>query len=268
MQSMAEIGKTLREARMHARIDVSEIEEQTKIRAKYLRALENEEWGLLPGATYTKSFLRVYAETLGLDGRALVDEYKAAYEHSGDGERLETMRRGRPQGERSRDAGGEAPAVSRLAVLVGLGACVLIALALVGILTRGGGAKAPVSAPVVHRTGRHRARTHGQSSSRSGLPAVGHGTVSVSVRPTAKVWVCLVGEGGERLIPGVVISPGQARPLAYRGRSFEVNVGNAHVALLIDGRLQPVPVSSRPVGFAITAAGTTRLTGKHLPTCA
>ncbi len=46
---MPEIGATLREARMRARIDVSEIEAQTKIRAKYLRALENEEWGLLPG---------------------------------------------------------------------------------------------------------------------------------------------------------------------------------------------------------------------------
>ena len=58
---MAEIGATLREARMRARIDVSEIEAQTKIRAKYLRALENEEWGLLPGPTFVKSFLRTYA---------------------------------------------------------------------------------------------------------------------------------------------------------------------------------------------------------------
>ena len=79
---MPEIGTTLREARMRARIDVSEIEEQTKIRARYLRALENEEWGLLPGPAYTKSFLRAYAQALGLDGRALVEEYKAAYERA------------------------------------------------------------------------------------------------------------------------------------------------------------------------------------------
>ena len=65
---MPEIGATLREARMRARIDVSEIEAQTKIRAKYLRALENEEWGLLPGPTFVKSFLRTYAQALGLDG--------------------------------------------------------------------------------------------------------------------------------------------------------------------------------------------------------
>ena len=53
---MPEIGKSLREARMSARIDVSEIEGKTKIRAKYLRALENEEWGLLPGPTLRRSW--------------------------------------------------------------------------------------------------------------------------------------------------------------------------------------------------------------------
>ena len=61
---------------MRAHIDVSEIEAKTKIRAKYLRALENEEWGLLPGPTFVKSFLRTYAQALGLDGKALVEEYR------------------------------------------------------------------------------------------------------------------------------------------------------------------------------------------------
>ncbi len=65
---------------MRARIDISEIEAQTKIRAKYLRALENEEWGLLPGPTFVKSFLRTYATALGLDGRALVEEYRLTEE--------------------------------------------------------------------------------------------------------------------------------------------------------------------------------------------
>src|SRR5271155_3519675 len=77
---MAEIGATLRAARMSARIDVSEIEAQTKIRAKYLRALENEEWDLLPGPTFVRSFLRTYAQALGLDAKALVEEYRLNYE--------------------------------------------------------------------------------------------------------------------------------------------------------------------------------------------
>ena len=67
---------------MRARIDISELEAETKIRAKYLRALENEEWDLLPGPTYVKSFLREYADALGLDGKLLVSEYKLRYEGS------------------------------------------------------------------------------------------------------------------------------------------------------------------------------------------
>src|SRR4051794_29708575 len=81
---MPAIGATLREARMRARIDISEIESETKIRAKYLRALENEEWDLLPGPTYVKSFLRTYAEALGLDARLLLEEYKLRHERLSD----------------------------------------------------------------------------------------------------------------------------------------------------------------------------------------
>src|SRR6266498_1999810 len=81
---MPDIGTTLREARMRARIDISEIEAETKIRAKYLRALENEEWDLLPGPTYVKSFLRTYADALGLDGKLLIEEYKLRHERLSD----------------------------------------------------------------------------------------------------------------------------------------------------------------------------------------
>src|ERR1700749_2852060 len=83
---MAEIGTTLREARMRARLDITEVEARTKIRAKYIRALENEEWDLLPGPVYVKSFLRTYGDFLGLDSRMLVDEYKRRYERPDDHE--------------------------------------------------------------------------------------------------------------------------------------------------------------------------------------
>ena len=60
--------------------DIAEFEARTKIRAKYLRALEDEEWALLPGYTFAKAFLRTYADMLGLDGRMLVDEFKRQYQ--------------------------------------------------------------------------------------------------------------------------------------------------------------------------------------------
>src|SRR5437016_9353551 len=83
---MADIGTTLREARMRARIDISEVEARTKIRAKYLRAIENEEWDLLPGPVYVKSFLRTYGDFLGLDSRLLIDDFKRRYERPADGD--------------------------------------------------------------------------------------------------------------------------------------------------------------------------------------
>src|SRR5688500_3843617 len=77
---MPEIGATLRETRMRQRIDIAEVETATKIRAKYLRALENEEWDLLPGPTFIKTFLRTYGDYLGLDSKMLVEEYKQRFE--------------------------------------------------------------------------------------------------------------------------------------------------------------------------------------------
>ena len=71
---------------MRARIDINEVEARTKIRAKYLRAIENEEWDLLPGDVYVKSFLRTYGDFLGLDSRQLIDEYKRRYERPTDHE--------------------------------------------------------------------------------------------------------------------------------------------------------------------------------------
>ena len=50
--------------------------ESTKIRAKYLRALENEEFGLLPGPTFVQTFLRTYADYLGRDAQLLAACYE------------------------------------------------------------------------------------------------------------------------------------------------------------------------------------------------
>jgi cytoskeleton protein RodZ len=74
-----EIGTSLREARLRRQIDFPEAEYGTKIRSRYLRALEDERFELLPSHTYIKGFLRTYAEYLGLDGQLYVDEYNSRY---------------------------------------------------------------------------------------------------------------------------------------------------------------------------------------------
>ena len=76
---MFELGNSLRDARTRQGLDLSQVELATKIRAKYLRALEDEAFDVLPSETYVKGFLRSYAESLGLDGQLYVDEYTSRY---------------------------------------------------------------------------------------------------------------------------------------------------------------------------------------------
>src|SRR5215216_1609592 len=76
------IGEVLKRTRTRLKLDIGRVEKQTKIRAKYLRGLENEEWDTLPGPTYVKGFLRTYATYLGLDADAIVDEYRRTIERS------------------------------------------------------------------------------------------------------------------------------------------------------------------------------------------
>lgn len=81
---MPEIADDLKAARERAGLDIATVEADTKIRSKYLRALENAEWDLLPEPTSTKAFLRTYADYLGLDGRAMVENFKLRYEYGGE----------------------------------------------------------------------------------------------------------------------------------------------------------------------------------------
>jgi cytoskeleton protein RodZ len=74
-----EIGNTLREARLRRGLDFRQVETSTKIRGRYLRALEEEDFDSLPAETYVRGFLRGYAEFLGLDGQLYVDEYNSRF---------------------------------------------------------------------------------------------------------------------------------------------------------------------------------------------
>lgn len=77
MAGEAEIGSILREARERKNQSIQNAVEATKIRSKYLLALENGQFDLIPGQVYVKGFLRSYAKFLGLDGEELVNRLKA-----------------------------------------------------------------------------------------------------------------------------------------------------------------------------------------------
>jgi cytoskeleton protein RodZ len=77
---MADIGNTLREARIRKGLTIRDVETVTKIRAKYLEALEQDDFSVLPGPTYVSGFLRNYASYLKIDGDALLEEYRRSHE--------------------------------------------------------------------------------------------------------------------------------------------------------------------------------------------
>ena len=116
---MADIGSTLREARMRARIDISEVEARTKIRAKYLRAIENEEWDLLPGPVYVKSFLRTYGDFLGLDSRLLSTSSSAVTSARADHDMRPIAPLGRERERKRRRPAARAAVAVIVLVLVG-----------------------------------------------------------------------------------------------------------------------------------------------------
>ena len=76
---MFEIGGSLREARLKRGLSPADVQKAIRIRDRYLQALEEERWELLPGDAYVKGFLRTYADFLGLDGSLYVDEYNSRY---------------------------------------------------------------------------------------------------------------------------------------------------------------------------------------------
>jgi cytoskeleton protein RodZ len=261
---MPEIGETLREARMRERIDVSEIEAQTKIRAKYLRALENEEWDLLPGPTFVKSFLRTYAAALGLDGKALVEEYRLHYERPSEPPEpiVSSPRKVRvPHGSGTRGR----PSRGYLA-LVGI-VVVVIVLLIVGLISDGGKGKSTTGTSTqTDTTAKHQARHGGGAHRASGTSTGATSVVALSLRATGTVYVCLIGEGGKRLINGQTLEAGTRTP-TFHAKRFELTLGNNAVALAIDGTPRAVPASSGAIGYTITKSGRRTLAEGHLPTC-
>lgn len=75
--ALRELGALLRERRETMGVSLAEVEVATRIRQKYLSALESDEWQLLPGEVVGRGFLRNYAVYLGLDPDEVIDRRRA-----------------------------------------------------------------------------------------------------------------------------------------------------------------------------------------------
>ncbi len=178
---MFEIGSSLREARTRQGLELAELELRTKIRSKYLRLLEAEQFDQLPAPTYVKGFLRTYAEALGLDGQLYVDEYNSRFA-VGD-EEVAGARRPRSAPPRSRSRRRER-SESRIVLLALVAIAVVTALVIAawrfggpggtsvqGLTTPSAGTvRAAAKATLVVRGVRGASYVDVRSSSRGGRP--------------------------------------------------------------------------------------------------
>lgn len=141
---MFEIGNTLREARARRGLDILECESGTKIRAKYIRAMEEEQFDLMPSPAYVRGFLRTYAEFLDLDGRLMLDEYESRFEQ-GAPPTDEPPRRDRPPSRGPRRRSGPRRGRRTEAQLVWLAIGGVTGVALLVWMGVGGTAPEPVA---------------------------------------------------------------------------------------------------------------------------
>jgi cytoskeleton protein RodZ len=249
------IGATLRKARNRRKVGLSEIEDATKIRLRYLRAMENEEWDVLPGGAYTRGFIRTYASFLGLDGERLADEYRRGVEN---GTAEERAQRAEPVVSPPRPP-RRGPRISPRAWTAIVIACLIAVLVAIGISTWGGESVTTGTGSVHKKGAKHVAAPPAQK------PSSG---VSVRLTSPTEVWVCLLSASGERLVDGQILEAG-ANEGPFHSGSFTVSFGNGEVSMKIDGQQASIPTTSSPVGYSIDSSGRfEQLPESQRPTCA
>jgi hypothetical protein len=248
------VGTVLREARNRRKVELSEVEATTRIRLRYLRAIEDEEWDVLPGGVYTRGFIRTYASYLSLDGERLVEDYRQSVEpwH-------------RVDAAQSQPEQGGAPTTPRSVLLAVLAVVSVVAVAVVAIVLfpTGGGGGSSSTQPGTEVLKGHLVPSQAKA------PAVHAKTgVTVELKASAEVWACVLNAGGKALVDGLILEAGADEGPFHSG-SFTVSFGNGEVKMLIDGREAEIPATSSPIGYAIDSAGKlTKLEEAERPTCA
>jgi hypothetical protein len=222
-----DIGSSLRDARVRQELDFAELEERTKIRPKYLRALEDEQFDTLPAPTYVRGFLRSYADALGLDGQPFVDEYNSRFA-VGDDEVIVRTRR-MPVQRRDRGAVRE----SRIAVLALAAIAVLTAL-LIAAWKFGGPEEANVP-PGLAANGGGTTTAAGPNARR----------VSLSVRAVdGASWMEVrAGSVTGKLLYSGTLEPGQRK--TFQGRALQLALAKpGHVAVRLNGNRVELPAGT------------------------
>jgi cytoskeleton protein RodZ len=228
-----EIGNSLREARLRRGVEFGQAELATKIRGKYLRALEEERFALLPAQTYVKGFLRTYAEYLGLDGQLYVDEFNSRFVSGADEHEPRARRSAaRPQQRNRR--------IETNVVLVALGAIAILTVIVISAWKMSDGTS-PAAKP----------KTTPAVTTRTGAPAP---LLTVTaLRGSTHVIARVVNARGNVAYDGTV-QKGDA-PVGIRGHQLWVQIDSPeNLRIQVRGKLVHVP-GLEPRVIVVTATG-------------
>jgi cytoskeletal protein RodZ len=275
-----DLGDTLREARVRRGLSLKEVEDALKIRSKYLQALEQDDFEVIPGPTFVRAFLRTYSAFLGLDTERLMEEYFSQFEPKGQ-EKYALL--SRSSSSRARDRG---PRRQPNYVVVGLVAVAIIVVLALVFRSRGDEPAVLDPADVVTTTTttdstqtvttakpakgttttrRGTATTvaagHAPPSSSSTVAAAGgsDGALNLVVRASGNRCFVTVREEsptGKTLFSGT-LEKGDELSYSHHGQYY-LNIGEpSAVQLLVDG--QPVEVPEPYGQFVLSRAGLERL---------
>jgi helix-turn-helix protein len=252
-----EIGEVLRSTRSRLGRDIYTAERDTKIRRKYLEALETEEWDVLPGPTYVKGFLRTYGSYLGLDADALVDEYRRSIERSPAVEQPylfsePLLERRRQPLEPRRRAWGQALAV--------LGVLLVAVVAVIAVVRTdplhwfGGGAGAH-QGEGRHAKGHHHSGGNKHHGRQRNTGSAGK-AVSLALVTHDEMVVCLVPGHGRPLIDSqTLVSGSKEGPFVPAAENYRLTlISGGRATLILGGKSQRVE-SKRPASYDIDAGG-------------
>jgi len=237
-----EIGSSLREARVRRGLDFAQVEAATKIRGRYLQALEHEQFDTLPAEPYIKGFLRTYADYLGLDGQLYVDEFNSRYV-AVEEQPIRVRSQVRPRRNRR---------VQRNVLLIALG-LIALATALVIAAWKSGSDKQHIVGVSQSTTEQKQKppKTHRQPTLQPKpllvLKAVRGPVFLIAVRKNSPT--------GQILFEGKELSQGQS--IHFRRRRLWNNTGTAeNLRIKVNGRRAAIP-GGRPQVLVVTAQGVT-----------
>ncbi|MGN6377471.1 MAG: helix-turn-helix domain-containing protein [Gaiellales bacterium] len=247
---MSGIGIRLREERVRRGIDIEEVEAETRIRAKYLRALEDERYDVLPGDAYVRAFLRDYAEELGLDPQQLVDELNA--EHAPPEEVPLTPQRTAGPITSAWDGRRRALGIV-ITVVIAVGAAGAAGLALLGATHNSAGGTASTSQPPASSPP---ASSTPPASSPSPNSAPIRRAAALALAASGPCWVEVrAGSSSGQLLFTGMLAAGQTRH--FPRVPVWIRVGAPwDLALKIRGRPMRLPITSAG-NVLVTASGVT-----------